>query len=95
MGLNIRLMKLSANFQHLNKNELIDAYKMADRRLLFLDFEGTIQENDYGPSGKPTPAPSQRLLKLLTSLSNDPQNTIFIVSGREKKYLNEWFSSKI
>ena len=39
MGLNFRLMKLNPNFQHLNKNSLIQAYKQSSKRLIFLDYE--------------------------------------------------------
>jgi trehalose 6-phosphate synthase/phosphatase len=38
--------------------------------------------------------PSPRLLKLLGTLSNDPKNLVFIVTGRERKYLSDWFSGK-
>ena len=38
-------------------------------------------------------APSPRLIKLLNSLSKDEKNIIYIVTGREKCYLDEWFSS--
>lgn len=38
--------------------------------------------------------PSTRLIKLLTALSNDPKNLVFIVTGRERKYLSKWFSCK-
>jgi len=39
MGLTFRLMKLNPNFQHLNKNQLIDAYRQSSKRLIFLDYE--------------------------------------------------------
>lgn len=29
----------------------------------------------------------------MESLTNDEKNIIYIVTGREKKYLDEWFSS--
>ncbi len=38
-------------------------------------------------------APSPRLLKLLNSLTKDEKNIIYIVTGREKWYLDEWFST--
>lgn len=98
MGLNLRLMKLNSNFQHLNKNELMDSFRMSERRLLFFDYEGTLQECEYkneNAKSQHTPncAPSTRLMKLLTALSSDPRNTIFIISGSQKNHLDEWFSS--
>ena len=32
-------------------------------------------------------------MKLLNSLSKDEKNIIYIVTGREKSYLDQWFSS--
>lgn len=37
--------------------------------------------------------PSSRLIKLLNSLTKDEKNIIYIVSGRERSYLDQWFSS--
>lgn len=92
MGLNLRLMQLNSNFQHLSKNELMDAYRNSNRRLLFFDYEGTIQEDSTNQNND-FPVPSQRLIKLLTALSADSKNLIFIVSGRDRKSLSQWFSS--
>lgn len=92
MGLNFRLMKLNSNFQHLNKNDLIDAYIASNKRLIFLDYEGTLQDcenqDDINPLGY---TPSPRLIKLLTALTSDEKNMIFIVSGRERDILSDWF----
>jgi trehalose 6-phosphate synthase/phosphatase len=86
-------MKLNANFRHLNKTELSHAYRNSKRRLIFLDYEGTIVESDYTDLVNENSTPSSRVVKLLSALSNDSKNTIFIVSGRERKHLSEWFSS--
>ena len=39
-----------------------------------------------------TMEPSARLLNLLTALTNDPKNLVFIVTGRQRKFLTKWFS---
>lgn len=36
-------------------------------------------------------APSPELLDLLTSLANDPNNVVYIISGRSKQNLQDWF----
>ena len=36
-------MKLNSNFHQLDKLEIVEAYKNLERRLLFLDYEGTLQ----------------------------------------------------
>jgi trehalose 6-phosphate synthase/phosphatase len=92
IGLNFRLLKLNANFRHLSKNELVDAYRQSKRRLIFLDYEGTILSCDNEDGNKEV-APDQRLIKLLTALSDDCKNLVFLVSGRQRKLLDEWFKS--
>lgn len=93
MGLNFRILKLNSNFQHLSKNELMDAYRNSERRLIFLDYEGTLQGSDSDDISKGI-TPTPRLVKLLNSLTNDPKNMIWIVSGRQRIYLSEWFKGK-
>ena len=88
-------MKLMANFQHLPKSELIESYRVSERRLIFLDYEGTLQvDNGDETHNIEDLTPPNRLIKLLTSLTNDPRNAIFIVTGREKSTLDEWFGCK-
>ena len=68
----------------------------SSKRLIFLDYEGTLQtienENDYDSNPEST-MPTQSLLTLLTSLCSDPKNKVFIVSGRQRQYLTQWFGS--
>jgi len=89
-------MKLNANFQHLPKTELVESYRVSNRRLIFLDYEGTLQV-DTGEESMNIQdlSPPNRLIKLLTSLSNDSRNAIFIVTGREKSTVDEWFGCNI
>jgi len=95
IGLNFRLMKLNSNFQHLPKAELVESYRASERRLIFLDYEGTLQFDTGEESVNIKDlSPPTRLIKLLTSLTNDPKNLIFIVTGREKSTLDEWFGCK-
>lgn len=39
--------------------------------------------------------PDDKIIMILESLTKDKSNTVFIVTGREKKLVNEWFSSII
>jgi trehalose 6-phosphate synthase/phosphatase len=89
-------MKLNANFQHLPKTELVESYRVSNRRLIFLDYEGTLQVDTGEESMNIRDlSPPNRLIKLLTSLSNDSRNAIFIVTGREKSTVDEWFGCNI
>jgi trehalose 6-phosphate synthase/phosphatase len=94
MGLNFRLLKLNSNFRHLAKAELLEAYRLSQRRLIFLDYEGTLQAVESVDDTTDDLKPQTRLLKLLTALSNDSKNLIFIVTGRQKNILDSWFGCK-
>lgn len=95
MGLNFQLMKLSAQFSHLKKQNLIDAYRNSNKKLIFLDYEGTLQlnENETEIEDPSKLMPNASLLSLLSSLTEDPKSKVFVVSGRQKKFLTEWFGS--
>jgi len=81
-----RLRILDADAQ----SQLSNAYRTAKRRLLLLDYDGTLKS--YAPSPEPAKArPSPALRKLIGRLASDPQNTVCIISGREKGTLENWF----
>jgi len=59
----------------------------ADKRLLFLDYDGTL----VGFSGNPNDVkPTQRVLDVLTLLSGYPNTEVVVVSGRQHNTLDEW-----
>ena len=65
-------------------------YLQARKRLLLLDYDGTLVpfSSDYTSSKAP-----KALLQVLTKLSIDPANTVVLVSGRSADDLNERFGS--
>jgi trehalose 6-phosphate synthase/phosphatase len=70
------------------QKEIIEAYKHARSRNVFMDYDGTL----VGFSRHPRNAtPDQKLLKLLATLGNDRDTHLTIISGRDAKTLNEWF----
>lgn len=68
---------------------LLAAYVGAQKRLLFLDYDGTLVpfHNDYDNSSVP-----KSLLATLKKLSDDPRNTVVIVSGRSSADLDQRFA---
>jgi trehalose 6-phosphate synthase/phosphatase len=67
--------------------QLQDDYRSSRRRLLLLDYDGTL----VSFVGKPERArPDEWLLARLEKLCADPQNHVVIVSGRDKTTLEEW-----
>ncbi len=64
------------------------AYKKANKRCLFLDYDGTLTGFKSLPEqAKPDPD----LLRTLESLGEDFKNTIVLTSGRDRRSLEEWF----
>jgi trehalose 6-phosphate synthase/phosphatase len=65
-------------------------YNQASHRILFLDYDGTLT----GFYDNPLKAkPDKDLLAILKKLSNDKKNKVIIISGRDRKTLEEWVGS--
>lgn len=85
-GLRFRIVSLDHNFRKLATEHIVWAYKKSTRRAILLDYDGTMM-----PQTSIIKTPSPEVLTVLNTLSNDPKNVVFIVSGRGRKTLNEWF----
>ena len=71
------------------KREILSSYRSARRRLLLLDYDGTL----VGFKGRPEQAkPDKALLRLIETLSTNDRNDVIIISGRDKDTLEQWFS---
>lgn len=71
-----------------SRTELIDRYRSGAKRLLFLDYDGTL----VGYSKRPEEAlPPEGVLGLLARLHRTPGTKVVIVSGRDKGTLQTWF----
>jgi len=70
------------------QTKLIDEYNVAKRRLLFLDYDGSLVPfHDVYLDANPPKA----LLRLLTDLGSNPRNTVVMISGRSPSDLEKWF----
>lgn len=67
----------------------LDEYRRARRRLVLLDYDGTLVPFASQPR---LAAPDASLLELVQRLTEDERNQVFIISGRDRKTLDEWFS---
>ncbi|KDP31124.1 hypothetical protein JCGZ_11500 [Jatropha curcas] len=85
-GLNFRILSLSPSFRKLSNDHIVSAYKRTCRRAIFLDYDGTMV-----PQTSIVKTPSPEVISVLNNLCSDPKNTVFIVSGRGKDSLSEWF----
>ena len=67
--------------------KLFNDYKASHKRLLLLDYDGTLV--DF--VGKPEEAkPDKELLTLLRALAKDSANELVLISGRGRQILSEW-----
>ena len=71
-----------------SEKELIGEYQKARRRLLLLDYDGTLVLF----AGRPEYAqPDNELRRLLGYLTGKPGNEVVIISGRDRDTLSDWF----
>ena len=72
------------------RRNLYDAYRSSKKRLILLDYDGTL----VSFSSKPEMAvPGPELLELIQSLSASSANDVFLVSGRNKEFLEQHFGA--
>jgi trehalose 6-phosphate synthase/phosphatase len=71
------------------RTELISRFKNAPHRLLFLDYDGTLVPYSSTPADAKPPID---VLTLLNRLAEDPKTDLILISGRDRKTLDEWFS---
>lgn len=69
-------------------NKIKEAYDNAQKRLIILDYDGTLSPFYKDPSGA---YPRTELLQLLKEIVNDKKNRLIINSGRDKDTLDKWF----
>ncbi|KAK7343424.1 hypothetical protein VNO77_12159 [Canavalia gladiata] len=87
-GLGFRVIALDPNFRKLSVEHIVSAYKRTKHRAILLDYDGTMVQ-----PGSLSTTPSAEAVGILNSLCRDAKNFVFIVSGKERKTLTEWFSS--
>ncbi|XP_006340112.1 probable alpha,alpha-trehalose-phosphate synthase [UDP-forming] 9 [Solanum tuberosum] len=87
LGLGFRVIALSPSFRKLSLDHIVSSYRRTQRRAIFLDYDGTVV-----PQSSMVKAPSAEVISLLNALSNEPKNTVYIVSGRGRTSLCEWLA---
>jgi trehalose 6-phosphate synthase/phosphatase len=70
------------------RRKLIKNYVSASKRLLLLDYDGSLVPftNDYSEV-----KPPKELISLLRQLSKQPSNEVVLISGRKASELEKWF----
>jgi trehalose 6-phosphate synthase/phosphatase len=70
------------------RREMISLYKISRRRILFIDYDGTLTPLVRHPA---MAKPDATRIELLKRSAADPRNTVVITSGRDRRTLEEWF----
>ena len=68
--------------------EVKENFLAASKRLLLLDYDGTLVNFVNDPKDA---YPDEALLDILAKLQNQPGTTLVIISGRDRHTLGEWF----
>ncbi|WP_417886829.1 bifunctional alpha,alpha-trehalose-phosphate synthase (UDP-forming)/trehalose-phosphatase [Zunongwangia sp.] len=68
--------------------KILDSYKSSTKRVLFLDYDGTL----VNFADKPEDAkPDSELIELITNLNNQHNTDVVLISGRDKETLGNWW----
>ncbi|KAL6400328.1 glycosyltransferase family 20 [Ilyonectria robusta] len=70
----------------LDRAFLLAQYQSATKRLFMFDYDGTLTPIVREPSAA---VPSERLIRTLKLLAADPQNSVWIISGRDQEFLKQ------
>ncbi|KAJ7953426.1 Trehalose-6-phosphate synthase [Quillaja saponaria] len=87
-GLGFRVIALDPNFRKLSVEHIVSAYKRTKHRAILLDYDGTMML-----PGSIITTPNAEAVGILNSLCGDAKNVVFLVSGKDRKTITEWFSS--
>lgn len=72
------------------QEKMVKSYKKSKKRLIFLDYDGTLV--DFHPNPLEC-EPDKELVNLLTQITADPKNRLVIISGRGRQTLQDWLSN--
>ncbi|KAI9912654.1 hypothetical protein PsorP6_004842 [Peronosclerospora sorghi] len=81
--------KKSTQLPKLDKATIVQAYRNAHNRVIILDYDRTLTPQH---SLLPLAAVGPNFKSLLDALTADERNTVFIVSSRERKFLETWLN---
>jgi trehalose 6-phosphate synthase/phosphatase len=69
---------------------IITGFNKASHRAIFLDYDGTLVPFSKIPE---LATPDSLTLSQLKDLAANPKNTVILISGRDKNFLEEWFGT--
>ena len=87
----VKILQQSMKSRHVDSGiskRIKNSYRAAQKRLLFLDYDGTLVGFNTDIN-KATPDPE--LYRIIKNLSSDEANHVVVISGRDYHKLDEWF----
>lgn len=88
-----RQLNHSGRLQSTDRARLAKDYKAAERRLILLDYDGTLKSFVASPS-RSLAHPSSRVRRAIRKMTDNKKNRVIIVSGRPKNILESFFETK-
>lgn len=71
----------------LDRTALLTQYRKSEKRLFMFDYDGTLTNIVKDPQAA---IPSDRVLRNLKTLASDERNAVWIISGRDQAFLDEY-----
>jgi trehalose 6-phosphate synthase/phosphatase len=68
--------------------KLVDTYKRSEKRIIFLDYDGTLTGFHNDPQKA---MPDDELYGIMEKLTASKNNNVVVISGRDKETLSKWF----
>ena len=90
-GSNVKLMGLRSDFAHLEDDAVTTAYRKAGKRVILLDYDGTLTPLEKSSEASRLIHPSATIKRILRALCDDEDNDVFIMTGRTRSVLTDWF----
>ncbi|KAF2834824.1 glycosyltransferase family 20 protein [Patellaria atrata CBS 101060] len=87
---NLNTFDQTFNTPALDKEKLFSQYRQAKKRLFMFDYDGTLTPIVNEPSAA---VPTDRLIRILKTLASNPANIVWIISGRDSKFLEQWLGN--
>ena len=72
------------------RDQIAKAFSIAQKRLILLDYDGTLIQFYRNPLSA---SPDKELTDLLGKIANYPNTDLFLISGRNKDILEQWFGN--
>ena len=85
----IQEVNLTRKINITRMREVVAEYASSKKRILFLDYDGTLSWFKKDPEDA---KPDEQLYHILEELTLDKNNTVVIISGRDKETLGRWFN---